>query len=60
MNVFFGILNNLGQILAKFFSTKDTSQKTIADYKREVLVKAGKQQFEKLKDLGLNIPVNLA
>lgn len=33
---------------------------TLAEYNREALVKAGRQQFQKLKDLGLNIPVNLA
>jgi len=34
-------------------------KQTIAEHNREVLVKAGKQQFEKLKDLGLSLPVSL-
>ena len=34
--------------------------KTIAEHQRKLLVKMGRQQFEKLKDLGLSIPVQLA
>ena len=34
--------------------------KTLAEYQRELLVKMGKRQFEKLQDLGLSIPVQLA
>jgi len=37
-----------------------TNGKTIAEYQRELLVNAGRQQFEKLQDLGLTIPVRLA
>ena len=38
----------------------NTQGKTLAEYQRELLIKAGKVQFEKLKDLGLAIPVQLA
>jgi hypothetical protein len=34
--------------------------KTISEYQRELLVSMGRKQFEKLQDLGLNIPVRLA
>jgi len=37
----------------------EEDNKTLAEYQREVLVKTGRQQFEKLKDLGLSIPVRL-
>lgn len=33
--------------------------KTIAEYKRELLVKMGKRQFEKLNELGLSIQLKL-
>lgn len=35
-------------------------KQTIAEHNREALIKAGKQQFEKLKDLGIGLPVRLA
>lgn len=34
--------------------------KTLSEYQRELLVKMTKRQFEKLEDLGLSIPVQLA
>ena len=34
--------------------------KTIAEYQRELLVKMGRKQFEKLNDLGLSIQIKLA
>lgn len=40
--------------------TRERELKRISELHRKALVKAGKQQFEKLKDLGLSIPVNLA
>lgn len=49
---------NLLAFLLRF--KKKTQRKTIADYQREMLVKMGKQQFDKLKRLGLAIPVTLA
>jgi len=33
--------------------------KTIADYKQEVLVKQGREQFKKLLEKGISIPVVL-
>ncbi len=38
----------------------NNSPKAIAERNRRALVKAGKQQFEKLRDMGLSIPVSLA
>ncbi len=40
--------------------TQERELKRLSDNHRKALVKAGKQQFEKLKDLGLSIPVNIA
>ena len=34
-------------------------QKTISDYKMEILVKQGRDQFKKLIEKGINIPVAL-
>lgn len=36
---------------------KKTSKKTVSDYKMEILVKMGRDQFKKLVDRGINIPV---
>jgi hypothetical protein len=36
---------------------KKVAVKTIADYKQEILVKQGREQFKKLLEKGLNIPV---
>jgi len=38
---------------------KKTSNKTISDYKMEILVKQGRDQFKKLIEKGINIPVAL-
>lgn len=38
---------------------KQNQQKTLADYQRELLVKLGGQEFKKLHDLGINIPIAL-
>jgi hypothetical protein len=38
---------------------KRNEAKTLAEYQREILVKAGRQQFKKLHELGLTIPVSL-
>jgi hypothetical protein len=43
-----------------FGQKKKIVRKTLAEYQREMLVKQGKQQFQKLKDLGLKLPVSLA
>jgi len=36
-----------------------TEGKTIAEYQREILVKMGKRQFEKLNELGVGIQTSL-
>ena len=38
---------------------KKTPQKTVSDYKMEILVKQGRDQFKKLIEKGINIPVAL-
>jgi len=38
---------------------KAVTARTIADYKQEILVKQGREQFKKLLEKGLNIPVVL-
>ncbi len=46
----------------KFISltkNKRVAVKTIADYKQDLLVKQGREQFKKLLEKGLNIPVVL-
>lgn len=53
-------VSNLWEAVKNLVARGAKSPKTIADHNREVLVKAGKQQFERLKDLGLNIPVALS
>jgi len=43
-----------------FLSLKGkTAVKTIADYKQQILVKQGREQFKKLLEKGLNVPVVL-
>ena len=41
------------------FKKQKKIQKTISDYKMEVLVKQGRDQFKKLIEKGINIPVAL-
>jgi hypothetical protein len=38
---------------------KEDSLKTVDDYQREALVKQGREQFQKLMDKGLGVPVAL-
>ncbi len=45
--------------LIKKVNSKKVDTKTIADYNREVMVRQGREQFKKLLDKGLNIPVAL-
>jgi hypothetical protein len=45
----FGFLNLKGK----------TAVKTIADYKQQILVKQGREQFKRLLEKGLNVPVVL-
>ena len=39
---------------------KNEEPKTLADFQREALVRQGKEQFQKIMDLGLRAPVQLA
>jgi hypothetical protein len=49
------------KLLAVLFSKKKIEKpKTVADYQREKLIKFGRQQFQKINDLGLRAPVTLA
>lgn len=41
------------------FTSKKTAIKTISDYKQELLVKQGREQFKKLLEKGISIPVVL-
>lgn len=55
------LLSTLFDFQAKNDSVFDTQRgKTLAEYQQELLVKMGKRQFEKLQNLGLSIPVQLA
>ena len=41
------------------FKKQKKTQKTISDYKMEMLIKQGRDQFRKLIAKGINIPVAL-
>ncbi len=48
----------------KIFSTllkiaNKAGKKTLADYKQEMLVKQGREQFRRLQEKGLSVPVAL-
>ena len=48
------------KLLELFFSKKKAEEtKTITDYQREKLVNFGRQQFQKMKELGISVPVSL-
>ncbi|HWY78908.1 MAG TPA: hypothetical protein VNW29_00970 [Candidatus Sulfotelmatobacter sp.] len=46
------------KLLTLFFG-KNKSRKTIADYQREKLVNFGKQQFQRMMELGIGTPIKL-
>ena len=46
-------------MIFKFRNRKNNVIKTISDYKREMLVKLAREQFKKLIEKGLSIPVAL-
>lgn len=55
------------KLLRSFFALRpksdslfDQEGKTLAEYQQELRVKMAKRQFQKLQDLGLSIPVQLA
>lgn len=52
-------LANTWKKLKKLIGVKAKSSKSIADYNREVMIKMGRDQFKKLIDKGLNVPVGL-
>jgi hypothetical protein len=43
--------------LSLFKSNKKQVRKSLSDYKEDLLIKQGREQFEKLVKKGLNIPV---
>ena len=43
----------------KLRARRNNVVRTISDYKREMLVKLGREQFKKLLEKGLNVPVAL-
>jgi hypothetical protein len=38
---------------------RKTRRKTLAQYQREMMVRQGREQFKKLVDQGLSVPVGL-
>ncbi len=59
--VFSCAILSLYEILASFLGIKKQQErKTLADYQRQMLVNMGQQQFKKLRELGLTIPVALS
>ena len=52
------LLLHIMKFLAFLFrGNKKNQRKTLTEYQREMLVKVGKQQFKKLQDLGLKMPI---
>ncbi len=47
----------IAQIRKSFATHKKIARKTLGDYKQELLVKQGREQFEKLIKKGLQVPV---
>ena len=48
------------KLLAVLLSKKEEKPKTRADYQRENLINFGKRQFQKMMELGVGAPVQLA
>jgi hypothetical protein len=46
-------------MIFKFRNRKINVIRTISDYKREMLIKLGREQFKKLLEKGLTVPVAL-
>ena len=46
-------------LLNLFGKRKEEAAKTLADYQREALIKQGEEQFQKLVERGLTVPVAL-
>ena len=47
------------KLLSYFLSKKKQKVKTVEEYEQEALIKAGREQFKKLAEKGLRIPVVL-
>lgn len=47
------------KLLSLIFGPSKKSRKTIADYKQELLMRQGREQFRKLKEKGIGVPVAL-
>jgi hypothetical protein len=45
--------------LLNLFKRTKKKRKTLDDYQREMLVRQGRQQFQKLVEKGLGIPIGL-
>jgi hypothetical protein len=48
------------KLLALLLRKKEKKPKTHDDYQRENLINFGKRQFQKMKELGVGAPVQLA
>ena len=48
------------KLLALVLGKKEEKVKTRADYQRENLIKFGRRQFQKMKELGVGAPIQLA
>ena len=48
------------KLLALLLGKKSEKPKTRADYQRENLINFGKRQFQKMKELGVGAPAQLA
>jgi hypothetical protein len=53
----FDLVMKLVRILLR--SEKKKQRSTLADYQRELLVRQGREQFKKIIDRGLGVPVGL-
>ena len=47
------------KLLKTLFKTNKKVQKTLEDYKEELIAQQGKEQFKKLLDKGLGVPIAL-
>jgi hypothetical protein len=51
------IKSELTTIRSKFNVTRHQKVKSIEDYKQELLIQLGREQFKKLADKGLSLPI---
>jgi hypothetical protein len=45
------------KLLRHLLGNKKPRRQTVADYKEEIILQQAKEQFKKLTDRGLNVPV---